>query len=91
MRPNAAQTVTVSRPHFLPEAHQGIHDSSVGLEKRQGLHEDVEREEGHKHAFLAETLLHRELIRVLSVVEQHTCPHAIVKLADDRNAAYQSG
>ena len=58
-------------PPFLPEANQGIHDSSVGLEKRHGFmykrHEDVEQE-GRKLASLAETLLQREFVRVLAVI-----------------------
>ena len=41
--------------------------------------------EGRKYAPLAEILFHGEPARALVVVKPHTCPHAIVELADDLN------
>lgn len=70
-----------SRPLFLSEAHQSVHDVSVGREK------DVEQEE-RKYTALAETMFNGEPTRAPAAVEPHAYPYAIVKLTDDLNRLY---
>ena len=80
---------TSSRPHFLTQMHQSVHDVLFRLGTRRGhvynRHEEDIKQEGHEQASLTKALFHSEPLRAHPVVEPHACSHAIVELTNDRD------